>query len=374
MLVLFCDNGLEPFLNFRGDVAKHFHDKGWRTVLAVPADTCNKNDKILTPDFIEVMPVKMNKNGSNPMKDLSYMLWLIKLMRKIKPDIVFTYTIKPNIYGSMAARVSSIPIVAMVAGLGYAFNGDSLKHRLGRSLYKFGLRRANKVIVLNEANRGVLISHRFVLPEDVILFEGGEGVDLRRFDRVIDDYGSVRFLMVARVLYDKGYREYVKAARIVKEKYPGIRIELLGPLAEDSPMGVPKSEVEKDIQTGAINYLGATDDVKGIVGENGVVVVLSSYHEGFNRSLMEACAMGRICITSDIAGCKEIVEDGYNGYLVRPKDGAALAKAMIKILECDKTERLRMADNSRQKAERQFDVMNVLRNYDEIVDTLVRKR
>lgn len=372
MKIIFCDNGLEPFLNFRGYIARHFHELGHEVWIVVPQSTCT--DKIIAnvPQWLTVHPLVMNRNGSNPLSDASYCIALIKLFRKENPDIVFTYTIKPNIYGSLAADKQGIPVVAMVAGLGYAFSENSLKHRLGRLLYRYGLRRANKVIVLNDSNYKILLTNKFVKEENLILFDGGEGVDLNQFAFHEDEYESVRFLMVARVLYDKGYSEYVEAARIVKKRYPDIKVDLLGPLAEDSPMGVPADIVKKDHNDGSITYLGETNDVPAFMGLNGVVVVVvSNYNEGFNRSLMEACAMGRICITSDIPGCKEIVKEGYNGYLVPPKNSVALANAMIKIIESSQEERKALAVNSNKRAKELFDVHFVFEKYDKIISDIL---
>lgn len=372
MRILFCDNGLEPFLNFRGYIARHFHELGYEVGVIVPQSTCTDKLMANVPSYLTVHPLAMNRNGSNPISDWIYYKGLLHIFKSVKPDIIFVYTIKPNIYGSIAAHKLGIPVVAMVAGLGYAFSGNSLKHRLGRRLYGYGLRRANKVIVLNDSNYKILLTKKFVNEENLILFEGGEGVDLNQFAFREDDYETVRFLMVARVLYDKGYSEYVEAARIVKKRYPDIKVELLGPLAEDSPMGVPADIVKKDHNDGIITYLGETNDVPAFVGLNGVVVVVvSSYHEGFNRSLMEACAMGRICITSDIPGCKEIVKEGYNGYLVPPKNSVALANAMIKIIESSQEERKALAVNSNKRAKKIFDVHFVFKKYDKIISDIL---
>lgn len=371
MKIIFCDNGLGPFLNFRGYIAQHFHELNYEVEVIVPQSTCTDMLMAKVPSYLTVHPLAMNRNGSNPISDWIYYKGLLHIFKSVKPDMIFVYTIKPNIYGSIAAHKLGIPVVAMVAGLGYAFSGNSLKHRLGRLLYGYGLRRANKVIVLNDSNYKILLAEQFVKEVNLILFEGGEGVDLDQFAYREDEYDNVRFLMVARVLYDKGYSEYVEAARIVKKRYPDIKVELLGPLAEDSPMGVPADIVKKDHDDGTISYLGETNDVPAFIGLNGVVVVVSSYHEGFNRSLMEACAMGRICIASDIPGCKEIVEDGYNGFLVPPKNSEALANVMLKVIECSPNERKAMAVNSNKRAKEIFDVHFVFEKYDKIISDIL---
>lgn len=372
MKIFMCDNGLEQFVNFRCSVAAYFHKCGYDVSVIVPATTCTSIYIQKLPDYINLVQVKMNRNGTNPFSDWNYYKQLSKLFQKEHPDIVFTYTIKPNIYGTIAAKKIGIPVVSMVAGLGYCFNGNSILHKFGRWLYRYGLSKADRVIVLNESNLEVLRDNNFVEPRNLILFEGGEGVDMKQYPLVYDEYKSIRFLMVARVLYDKGYSEYVEAAKIVQKKYPGIQFDLIGSLDEESPMGVPEAIVAADVASGAINFKGHTDNVPHYVGKEGVVVVLiSSYLEGLNRSLMEACAMGRICITSNISGCKEIVEDGVNGFLVEPKSSRQLADAMIRIIESPIAQRQEMAKNSFNKAKRIFDVKYTYDRYKMIIEQLV---
>lgn len=367
MRILFCDNNLKSFLNFRGFVVNHFLAKGWDACVVVPESTCSPDVLNRCPDRLRVIPTDVNQNSSNPLSDLRYAANLYRYLKDFKPDIVFTYTIKPNIYCSLAAKLLNIPVVAMVAGLGYVFSGNNLKLKLARRLYKLGLKASNKVIVLNQTNAQILQSNGFAASKKLILFEGGEGVDLEQFTYKADSYETIRFLMVARVLYDKGYTEYVEAAKIVRKKYPNLQIELLGPLDESSPMAVPRAVVEHDHESGVITYLGVTDDVASYLSQPGVVVVVSSYHEGFNRSLMEACAMGRICITSNIPGCKEIISNGVNGYLVEPKDSQALAEAMLHIIELEPSERAKMSIASHSKAQTTFDVKTVCDRYDAII-------
>lgn len=371
MKILFCDNKLESFLNFRGNVAEYLHNKGIDVGVLAPKNTCTEAAMAKVPDYLKVFPVRMNSNSSNPLSDISYFSDLRKIFKSERPDLLFLYTIKPNIYGSIAAKAVGIPAVAMVTGLGYVFAGDSIKQRLSRAFYKFGLKRSERVIVLNSSNRDTLISRNFAGKEKLIFFEGGEGVELDRFPRVADEYDNVRFLMVSRVLYDKGYTEFVDAAKLVKNRYPDIKIELLGPSGEDSPMGVPNELVSRDEEAGYITWLGATNDVAGYLAKPGTVMVLASYHEGLNRSLMEACAMGRVCITSDIPGCRESVDEGLNGFLVPPKNAEALAEAMLKAIELTAEQRRQMAEHSYKKAVKLFDMNRVKKYYDEIISSVL---
>lgn len=207
----------------------------------------------------------------------------------------------------------------------------------------------------------------------MILFGGGEGVNLEHYSYRKSKFDSVTFLMVARILYDKGYDEYVQAARIVKSKYPDAKFKLLGPLDVVSPMGVPREVVNKDVATGLIEYMGMTNDVQSVMGHPNIVSVLPSYHEGLSRSLMEACAMGKPIITTNIPGCRETVDDEVNGFLVAVREADSLAEAMIRFIELPKEKKIAMAEASHRKAIKEFDVNNVLVKYQNIVDELLQK-
>lgn len=374
MKAIFCNNFLPGLILFRNDVMKHFCRNGWEVVVVVPEATAGKSMlERLDPSWKTYL-VKVDPNGLNPINDLKYLNDLRKIYKKEKPDIVFHYTIKPNLYGTLAARLAGVRNAAMVAGLGYMFEGNSPAKRVGRMLYKFGLRNADRVFALNKSNCEVLLKGKFVLPEKLIHLKGGEGVNLSTYPFRPMSFATTRFLMVARVLYDKGYSEYVEAARIVKSKYPNTEIELLGPLATDSPMGVPEDVVRHDHDSGTITYLGETDDVQSFVLRDGVVVVVvSKYLEGLNRSLMEACAMGRPIITTTNPGCIETVEDGINGYLVSPGKAQELADAMIRFIELPADAKVRMSEASHKKAIDIFDVNNVVRSFTKVTESLLGK-
>lgn len=368
MKLIFVDNGLLMLTNFRLDVAKYYREAGHEVILCYPK--CTETEELLkrVPDNIKIAPVKCNPSKISPLEDIIYFNELRKLYKKEKPNLVFHYTIKPNIYGTMAAKSLGIKCVDMLAGLGYIFSGNGIKNIIGKSLYKFSLLRADRVITLNRSDYDFILSNGYATNEKLILFEGGEGVNLNSFPYAKNQFSETRFLMVARILYDKGYQEYVDAAEYVKSKYPETKIELLGPLDEKSPMGVPREVVENDEKSGKIIYLGTTNDVPSHLRQDGVVVVVvSSYKEGLNRSLMEACAMARPIITTNIAGCQETVDDGVNGFLVPPKDSKALAEAMIKFIELPREQKEKMADASYTKALENFNLESVLKKYDNII-------
>lgn len=370
--VVFCNNVLSGLLHFRGDIMRDFASKGWKVVVIVPESTVT--DELLScldPEWI-FYTVKVNPNDINPIGDFKYFSQLLKIYRKEKPDIVFQFTIKPNIYSTMACKMLHIPCVSMVAGLGYVFEGNSAKKKIGRMLYKLGLRLSNKVFVLNKSNRQTLLDGGYVKANNLIHLKGGEGVNLSDYPYRPMEFNTTRFLMVARVLYDKGYQEYVDAAKIVRKRYPDVEIELLGPLAPNSKMGVSEKQVMSDHESNTITYLGKTNDVPSYVLRDGTVMVLpSKYLEGLNRSLMEACSMGRPIITTDIPGCLETVEDGVTGFLVPKGDAPALAEAMIRIIELPKEKKIEMSRAARKRAEEFFNEENVIREYHKVVSSLL---
>lgn len=374
MKILFCDNALTSLINFRSDVISYFLESGCDVVLVAPEIEQNKPMEKNVPNGCKVYTIEMEPVGLNPFKDVAYLGRLLKIYRRELPDIVFHYTIKPNIYGTFAARMCRLKTVAMVAGLGYVFTGNGVLNKICCLLYKSMLLLSHKVISLNKRNYRLLLDKKFVRQRQMVLFGGGEGVNLEHYSYKKSKFDSVTFLMVARILYDKGYDEYVKAARIVKSKYPDAKFKLLGPLDVVSPMGVPREVVNKDVSTGLIEYMGITNDVQSIMGHPNIVSVLPSYHEGLSRSLMEACAMGKPIITTNIPGCRETVDDEVNGFLVAVREADSLAEAMIRFIELPKEKKIAMGEASHRKALKEFDVNNVLIKYQNIVDELLHKR
>ena len=368
--ILFCDNSLKEQLNFRGDVINNYAVDGFEVVLVSPLN-CE-----YCPPYpnIRHIPVELNRSGMNPLKEFRYFKTLFRIYCKERPDYIFHYTIKPNIYGTLAAKSCRIHSSAMVAGLGYVFNKSGVGNKIARSLYKFALRFADYVFVLNAYNYEYL-RDKFVSRKKLILLKGGEGVDLKHFFFV--GTGSrqkeIKFLMISRVLYDKGYQEYVDTAKSIRKMHPEAEFQLLGSIDGAYPNHVPEEQVRKDVEAGYIRYLGYHSNVRFDI-EEADCIVLPSYHEGLSRVLMEALAMGKPIITTDIPGCRETVDIGKNGFLVKPQDTESLMDAIIKFLALTEDKKHAMGRYSREKAEREFDVLDVVKIYHQITNNIIANK
>lgn len=366
--ILFCDNSLRELLNFRGEIIEHYAELGYEVVLVAPQNT----DFTPVSDKVRFIPLEFKRTSKNPFQDWKYYKNLLKIYKYEKPNYIFHYTIKPNIYGTLAAKRCGIRSSAMVAGLGYVFNKGGIGNRMARYLYKYALRFADFVFVLNTYNYNLLQHFRLAKTNQLIHLKGGEGVNLSHYSPFISSLISDRmiFLMVARVLYDKGYQEYVDTARKVKEQGNDCEFQLLGSIDLEYPDHVAESQVVRDSRF--ITYLGYSADVVQYM-RLADCIVLPSYHEGLSRVLMEALAMGKPIITTDIPGCRETVEDGKNGFLIPPKNTSALVDAVNKFMSIGKKERKRMGDFSRKKAEDEFDIKDVIQVYQKITDELTEK-
>jgi len=350
----------DSLINFRKPLLEAFRENGFDVfALAPPADP--KLLDALNHIGVDFRSVRFSRSGTSPFGDARYYLELRRWIREIKPDMVFSYTIKPVIYGSIAARACGVrQVVSMVTGAGYAFQKATWKgmavHAMVRPMYRKALA-ANDVVFFQNRDNLVLFREEGVLddPRKSVLIHG-TGVDLAHYAPVDPWIRPVTFLLIARLLYDKGIREYVEAARSLKAGYPEARFRLLGPL-DPNPMGVPRRVVEEWEREGVIEYAPGTPDVRPFLAETSVYV-LPSYHEGMPRTVLEAMSMGRPIVTTDSPGCRETVVEGKNGYLVPVKDSKALSEAMKRFL-IDPSLIPAMGHQSRRLAEERFDVRKV---------------
>ncbi len=303
--------------------------------------------------------------GTNPWRELATVLALRRVLRREGVDMVLSYTPKGNLYAALAGRGLALAQVMNISGLGRAATSPSLASRVVDRLYRHTVARAAWVFFQNEDDRQLFVERRYV-PQARTSRLPGSGVNLGAFTPSplpSAQAGTCVFLMVARLLWDKGVGEYVEAAHSLRAQWPRARFQLLGPLDASSRSGVPRVKLDAWVTEGVVEYLGETDDIPPCLQAADCVVLPSSYREGVPRSLLEAAASARPVITTDSVGCRDAVDAGVTGLLCAPRDSADLARQMHTMLQMQPHERLRMGLAGRQKMEREFDERFVIDAY-----------
>lgn len=327
--------GVEPqsLINFRKDLITELIVRGHRVTVAA-LEPSAAQQVALNGLGAEVRAVSFSRAGMNPFRDLITLFSLMGLFRNTKPDVVIAYTAKPVIYGALAAILTGGPrFVAMITGLGYSFiDGHGASRRLARLvasiLYRIALKCTDVVIFQNPDDLQTFTDIGLLKGAKAVGLVNGSGVDVQHF-QVQPLPKEPVFLMIARLLADKGIREYAAAAAMLREAVPEARTLLVGGI-DPSPNSVSQAELDIWV-AGGLEYLGYIDDVRAAISEASIVV-LPSYREGTPRSVLEGMAMGRAIITTDAPGCRETVKDGLNGLLVPPRDTQALFQAMMSLV------------------------------------------
>lgn len=347
-------------VHFRGNLIKDLADRGHRVIAMAPLIDDGVRRRLAALGAA-AQDVVIDNQNMNPLHMLKSIRSIRDALRTIAPDVVIAYTIKPVTLGAIAAsRSPRTRFVALITGLGFAFTrGSSLKRVLARAvatvLYRQALKRSDAVVFQNPDDCGEFRERR-ILPsacEPVIV--AGSGVDLAHFAPQPLPQG-VRFLMISRLIGDKGVREYGEAARRLKAKYEGVRFSLVGYI-EGSPDALTAGEL-RNIEDGGVEFLGRMDDVRPAIADCSVFVLPSRYREGTPRSILEAMAMGRAIVTTDAPGCRQTVDEGVNGFLVAPGDATSLEAAMERFIS-ERALIAPMGVQSRRIAESRFDVRQV---------------
>lgn len=355
MRILVVSPKNKTVFNFRGDLIRDMIAKGHQVYVTGP----NRDfvEDVMALGVTEFMEVPLVKDNTSVFGDLTYFRKLRQAMVRVKPDLVFGYTIKPVIYGSLAARSCGVKnIYAMVTGLGRVYASSGMKARLVRmvtkALYKMAFLGCSRVIFQNRDDLEQLVSGHY-LPRRKTALVNGSGVNMDRFARTPLPEAPV-FLMVSRIIREKGVLEFCEAARAVKEKHPEVRCVLLGGF--DSSIGALKEgDIREYIAEGTVEFPGEVKDPVRFYGESSVYVLPSYYREGLPRTILEAMACGRAVITTDWPGCREPIEEGSNGYLVPVKDASALAEKMM-ILAEDPERLSAMGEAAFETCRAQYDV------------------
>lgn len=329
-------------------------------VVAIAPDGSPEVDRLLADWGVRRLPISLERTGTNFHSDLRVLIQLCRHMKTERPDVVLSYTIKPVVYGAIASRLIGVPhFAAMITGLGFTFNSPTgprqrIVQGVARILYRIAMTYTNTLFFQNPDDEADFKRAGLLDPKHVIIRIAGSGINLERFPSMKLPDGPIGFLMIARLLADKGVREYLAAAAAARRVRPDLQFHLVGPF-DTNPSSVSQEEIAAAVTAGTVVYHGAVTDVRPHLA-NCHVNVLPSYREGTPRSVLEAMATGRAIITTDAPGCRETIVEGENGLLVVPRDADSLARAFLRIAEFPREEISRMAVASRRIAEERFDV------------------
>lgn len=358
--------------NFHLTLLEALHKDGYKVTVVAPKDDYSQKFEVLGMEYHEI---KMNNKGTNPVEDAKLILDFYKIYKKIAPDVILQYTIKPNIYGSIAAGMLGVPVISSITGLGTVFLNDSLSSKVARMLYRIALRSTRKVFFLNSYDRELFIESKLVKSKKADLMPGS-GINTEMFkpsEIKIEKHNTVQFLFIARLLKDKGLIEYIEAARKVSAKFVenDIKVEfcILGAYYPGNPTAITEVEMKAWELEGCVKYLGTSNDVSVVISEADCIV-LPSYREGLSRVLLEAASMEKPIVTTNVPGCKEVVDHDINGYLCDAKDSHALGEQIEKMILLSNKERQEMGRRGRVKVIKEFDEKIVNEKYKNAIKEL----
>jgi glycosyltransferase involved in cell wall biosynthesis len=358
--ILLCSNTALGMILFRSHLMLHLKKKGFNVKVALPH---GENHPWFKENSIEIHYFHLKNKSINPIQDIKTFFSFFNILKNIKPDIMINYTIKPVIYGGLMARFFQIPTLNIVTGLGSGFMGAAWLRTFIGFLYRFTLNKS-RVLTLNRDDAQQLkLKNGGILP--------GEGI-------VGDDYHvcaiprteSFIFLMISRIIADKGIMEFVKAAEIITQKYSHVQCHIVGDFYPNNPSAIHPHDLEQYVNSKAIHLLGYQSDVRPFI-EQSHCVVLPSYREGIPRVLLEAGIMGRPSIATNVPGCHDVIEDGINGFLCDPQNVDSLMNAMEKMIALKESDRQSMGIKANQIIMNQFDESIVLEIYDREINDLI---
>lgn len=358
--IMLVGNTAWSMYNFRAGLIRGLLAMGYNVTVVAPAD--GHFEKLIEELGATWIDIQMEAKGTNPFKDLQLISRFKKIFKSVNPDFIFFYTIKPNIYGSLAARIVGADHIAVTTGLGYTFINNNFIAKIARMLYKFALKSAREVWFLNRDDQDSFLYYNLIHENKSYILKG-EGINLDRFLPTANQNETVSFLLMARMLWDKGVGVYVEAARILKAKYPDTQFKLLGFMGVDNPSAISQEQMDLWQNEGVVEYLGSTNDVIPFVNNASCIVLPSYYREGLPITLLEAAAMCKPLVTTDSVGCRDTVDDSITGFLCKPKDVVSLCDAMEKIIIMTPMQRQAMGEAGRKKIEQEFNEELIINTY-----------
>lgn len=356
--ILILSNSFVGLHSFRKEVIHAICSKGYEVHISCPIGKDREKAEWFENIGCKIIDTQFNRQGTNPIADFKLMLYYRSLIKKIRPSAVLSYTIKPNLYGGMACALTGVPQLANVTGLGAAVEYPGLMQKFTIFLYKIGLRKTKTVFFQNEDNMQFCISHGMVKGKTRLI--PGSGVNLEYHS--LKDYPKedepIRFIFISRIRREKGIDEYLATAKAIKEKYPLTEFHVLGGCEGDY-----QSQLKELHEKGIIIYHDQQPDVRPYIENVHCTIHPSFYPEGMSNVLLESCAAGRAVITTNRAGCREIVDDGINGYIVKQQDAADLISKVEQFLSLPYENKKQMGHAARAKVEKEFDRQIVIDAY-----------
>lgn len=366
--VVIAANSLFNIENFRSALIRAIAEQGFRPIVAVPPPPGEHSSM---PQDAALTSIRIDRAGLNPLADAGVLAAYTRLLRKVRPVAYLSFTIKPNIYGALAARLANVPSVPNVSGLGTSFLHGGILSSFISKLYRIAFMRSHVVFFQNPDDLKLFLTRKIVRPDQARLLPGS-GIDLDRF-RPVDAAmaGATTFLFIGRLIADKGVREFVDAAKIVRKRHSEARFQLLGALDPGNRSGIAAEELQSWIDQGLVEHLGQADDVRPVIAA-AHAVVLPSYREGLPRSLLEGAAMGKPLIATDVPGNRELVKHRETGLLCNVRDAGSLADAMSEFLEMDSSDQLSLGRAARTLACERFGEQRVIDAYLDVLKPLRR--
>jgi glycosyltransferase involved in cell wall biosynthesis len=356
--VLFLGNHGFVIYNFRKELIKELLGKGYEVYISLP----NDDDKVqkMVDWGCKFIETNVDRRGTNPVKDIKLVLHYLKILKKVKPDVVLTYTIKPNLYGGLACRLLSIPCINNITGLGSGFSKNTLLKNFLSILYKISLKNSFCVFFQNTKDMNTIVESNLIKGHYELI--PGSGVNLSEFGyKKFPDKEMPTFIFIGRIMKDKGIDQYLEAAKIIKEKYPAAKFDLIGFV--EKTQSHYNDMIQQYQRNGYINYLGYQSDVRPFIEGAHCIIQASHGGEGLSNVLLETAATGRVLIASDISGCRETIEEGQNGYTFKPKNTEHLVEKIETFINIPHQQKVNMGLNSREKVQQEFDRNIVIRAY-----------
>lgn len=360
--ILILANSVNGLYNFRSELVEELLNNNLKVYFSVPHKSSHDKVKLLEEMGAIHIQTPIDRRGINPLEDLKLILKYKKIIKDLVPDLILTYTIKPNIYGNWVANYYNIPSIMNVTGIGTSLT-SKLKYFV-KPLYASACSRADKVFFQNEDNRELFLSNNMLVEDKTVLIPGS-GVNIDKFKPLAkkNTDQKVRFLFIGRIMKEKGIEEYLEAAELLSEDYSNLEFQILGSYEEE--------KYKKIIENNSnVKHLGYSKDVRQEIKEVDCVIN-PSYHEGMSNVLLESAAMAKPLIASDISGCKEIVEDGNNGFLFKVKSAQSLKDKIIQFIDLSEEQRAEMGKESRKKVKKEFDRRIVINAYLEEINDVI---